>query len=68
MGEDSTSSQIPYYRCFGEEHHLIGQRQISSHSIVRCHGREGGRREEVLSPDSRLSLSVRWMKAHCRLW
>lgn len=28
--------------CFGEYHHLIGQREISSHSIAACHGREGG--------------------------
>lgn len=34
MGEDSTSYQIPYYLCFGEYHHLIGQKQISSHSTV----------------------------------
>ena len=43
VGGDSTSSQIPcYLPCFGESHHVIGRRQISSHSIVACRGREGG--------------------------
>lgn len=65
MGEDRTSSQIPHYLCFGEQRHLIGRTQISSHSIVVCNGRTGGRKGGgILSPDSQLSLSVRWRKAH----
>lgn len=72
--EDSTSSQIPYYLRFWR---ILSSDWSETEQLFyscmpweggRDWRREGGREDARLCPDSRLSLSVRWMKAHCRLW
>lgn len=48
MAENNRASEIPHYLRFGERSDVIGRRQVSSHSIVVCRGRE----EATLCPDS----------------